>query len=342
MSKAKETSVERPDPSILTELATGYWASMVLFAANRLGIFSNLGDSRKSAQEIAQACGVDTRAMEMLLNACVAKRLLVKEAGVFRNSATAKLFLVRGSRAFLGDALKYTEDLYPVWAKLEESIRTHKSVLPAEVYTGDDVEKTRNFVLAMHNRALGIAMGVVANLNLEGRRQMLDVGGGPGTYSILLAQKTPGLRASVFDLPGVVAIAKDIIAGYNLSDRVGVLAGDYLKDTFASGNDVVLMSGMMHRELEVNCRLLLSKAFDSLVSGGVIVVSDLMFDDESKTSPALSALFALNMMLTSESGSAHAITSMVKWMADAGFKELKSECLPPPMSHLALLQGTKP
>jgi predicted O-methyltransferase YrrM len=336
-----EVAADRPDPSIITELATGYWASMVLIAANRLGVFTAIGEESLPASEVAKRCSVDARTLEMLLNACVAKRLLVKQDSAFRNSATSKLFLLRGSPAFLGDALKYTEDLYPVWGQLEQAIRTSRPPLPQEDYLGSDPEKTRNFVYGMHNRALGIAKAVVAGLSVDGKRQMLDVGGGPGTYSILIAQKTPGLHSTVFDLPGVIQIAREIVADHNCSDRVSVTPGDYLKDAFPGGNDVVLMSGMMHREVEQDCRKLLQKAYDSLSSDGLLIVSDVMFDNDAHTNPPLAALFALNMMLTSESGSTHASTEMLRWMADAGFVDLKSECLPSPMSHVALLTGKK-
>jgi precorrin-6B methylase 2 len=315
---------------------------MVLIAANRLNVFSILGEGPKTASEIAAATGTPAPSLEMLLNACVALQLLHKEAEQYRNTATSRLFLVRGSRAFLGDALKYSEDLYPVWGKLEQMIRSNQSVLPEQNYLGSDTEKTRNFVLGMHNRALGIASAVVANLNLEGRTRMLDVGAGPGTYSILLTQKTPQLHAIVFDLPPVVAISKEIIASYNLSERIATVPGNYLEDRFSADNDVVLMSGMMHREAEKNCRLLLQKAYEALVPGGLIVVSDVMFDSDAKTSPRLAALFALNMMLTSQHGSAHATTAMLRWMTEAGFTNLKSEFLPPPIDHVALLTAIRP
>jgi predicted O-methyltransferase YrrM len=331
-----------PDPSIITKLATGYWSSMVLIAANRLNVFSHLNDGPLSAHDLAARCDSHPRSLEMLLNACVAERLLVKDGSLYANSATARLFLVRGSRAFLGDALKYTEDLYPVWGRLEEAVRSNEPALQAEDYLGSDREKTRNFVYGMHNRALGIAAAVVAGINLEGRRQLFDVGAGPGTYSILLAQKTPGLRCTVFDLPPVVEISREIVAGYGLSERITCRPGNYLTDAFAQGNDVVLMSGMMHREEEDTCRNLLSKAFESLEAGGTVIVSDVMFDDDSKTSPQLSALFALNMMLTSQAGSTHAQTAFIRWMSEARFTDLKVGRLAPPMSHIASIEGRKP
>ena len=343
MSKeSKEVSADRPDVSIITSLATGYWSSMVLISANRLGVFKHLAEGPLGAEAIAERCGVGVRGTELLLNACVAERLLAKENGLYANSATSRVFLVPGIPSYLGDALKYSEDLYPVWGNLEQTLRTSKPPAPPETILGDDPEKTRNFVLAMHNRALGIARAVVASLDLSGRKQMFDVGGGPGTYSILLAQKTPGLKSTILDLPAVVKIASEIIASYGCSDRVGVMPGNYLTTPFPASNDVVLMSGMMHRETEENCLLLLKKAFASLEPGGTIIVSDIMFDDDAKTSPTLSTLFALNMMLTSDDGSTHAQTAFVRWMIAAGFIDIKTERLAVPMNHISSIIGRRP
>jgi hypothetical protein len=58
-------------------------------------------------------------------------------------------------------------------------------------------------------------------------------------------------------------------------------------------------------------------------------------------SPPFATLFALNMLLTSQHGSAHALTEMLAWVAQAGFVDVKSKPLPPPMPH-TVIQATKP
>ena len=109
----------------------------------------------------------------------------------------------------------------------------------------------------------------------------------------------------------------------------------------AAGNDVVLLSGVLHRESPDACRALLKKAFESLSEGGLVVVSDVFFDNQAKDSPLFATLFALTMLLSSEHGSAHAKTEMAAWMSDAGFVDIRIQPLPPPMPHTMLL-GTRP
>ena len=173
-----------------------------------------------------------------------------------------------------------------------------------------------------------------------GRRAMLDVGGGPGTYSVLLTERFPGLRSEVLELPGVAAVARELVAAAGASDRVILRDGDYHSAPFGSGKDVVLMSGMFHRETEQACRSLIQRAADCLVSGGLLVVSD-VFTDEGGTHPAFAAMFGLNMMLTAPDGGVHSDSDVKRWMADCGFGDLRVVPLPPPMPHRVVL-GVKP
>lgn len=331
----------RPDPSGIVALATSYWASMVLLTASRLKVFTALGAGPCSAAQVAATCAAHPRSMAMLLNACVAQGLLLKDGEVYRNTPAAETFLVEGTPAYLGDALRYSDDLYPVWARLDEAVRGNAPVLSPHTILGDDPDKTRHFVLGMANRARGVAAPLAATLDLSGRTHLLDVGGGPATYSMMLVTKTPGLRATVLDLPAVVAIAKELVAASGVADRIDFVAGDYAGVPFPGGVDAVLMSGMLHRETPEGCRALLRKAFDALIPGGLVAVSDVFFDDDAKTGPPFAALFALNMLLTSEHGSAHARTEMAAWMAEAGFAGVAARPLPPPMPHAVLL-GTRP
>ena len=219
----------------------------------------------------------------------------------------------------MGNVIRYSDQLYGTWGKLEDALRSGHPALPAETYLGEDPVRTRRFVQAMHERALGIARALVGSLDLHGRRAMLDVGGGPGTYSVLLTERFPGLKSEVLELPGVAAVARDLVAAAGASDRVTLRDGDYHTADFGTGKDVVLMSGMFHRETEQACRSLIKRAADCLVSGGQLIVSD-VFADEGGTHPPFAAMFGLNMMLTAPDGGVHADADVKRWMADGGLR----------------------
>lgn len=329
-----------PNPSSIVRLSTAYWESQTLLTANRLRLFDILAEGTRSAEEVANQLRLDPRSTALFLRACVALGLLQEKSGRFENAPVAAAFLVTRSAAFMGNVIRYSDQLYGTWGELEDALRSGKPALPAETYLGDDPARTRSFVQAMHERALGIARALVGILDLHGRRTMLDVGGGPGTYSVLLTERFPGLRSEVLELPGVAAVARDLVAAAGASDRVMLRDGDYHSAAFGSGKDVVLMSGMFHRESEHACRSLIERAADCLVSGGLLVVSD-VFTDEGGTQPTFAAMFGLNMMLTAPDGGVHSDADVKRWMADNGFLNLRMVPLPPPMPHRVVL-GVKP
>lgn len=328
---------QAPDAATLMQISTAYWESQTLLTANRIGLFAVLADGPLGTERIARALGTALRPTRLLLHACVALGLLEQSDEGFRNSRLSSDCLVPGGDRFLGDAIRYADDLYTSWGRLEESLREGKPVLATELYTGESAERTRHFVYGMHNRALAVGQVLTHLVDLTGRRRMLDIGGGPGTYSVLFVRRYPGLRATLMDLPAVVEIAGEIIAAMGAADAVTRVAGDYLTDRFPAEQDVVLISGVFHRETEENCRKLIDAARACLCPGGMLVISD-VFTDGSGVSPRFATLFGLNMLLSAADGGVHADMDVVKWLADAGFIGAQSRCFPPPMPH-RVIQG---
>lgn len=321
------------DPNRIVDMASAFYESAALFAASDLGIFKALAELGPADLEtLAAACGLDLRGGRLLLDACAALGLLEKEAGRYKNSPEAALFLVPGSPADLSGAIRYNRDVYAAWGRLKEMAVSGRPVEKPEVHLGEDRERTRTFVLAMHGRALGIGRAVVPRLDLAGRRRVLDVGGGPGTYSVLIAEAHPGLECVVLDLPPVAAIAEEIVAGAGLGGRVRTLPGDYHATPFPDGFDAVLFFGVLHQEKPEAIRDLLRRAHGALAPGGLVYVLDMM-TDASRTRPKFSALFGLNMALTTENGWVFSDEDLRGWLTEAGFRDPVVRPLGPPMPH---------
>lgn len=320
------------DPSAIMSLSTAFWDAQALLTANRIGVFEALTGDGLTIDALCERIAIKPRPARLLLNACVALDLLAADGEVYRNSPQSDAFLVPGKPGYLGNAIRYSDNLFDTWGQLEVALREDRPPMQTKTYTGEDQQITRDFVYGMHDRAVGIGRVLVEMIDLTGRTKMLDVGGGPGTYSALFAERTPGLKSRVMDLPGVVAHARDIVATFGVADRVDTVAGDFTKDDFPVGNDVVMISGVFHRESEAGCRRLIEKAHGSLVSGGLFVVSD-VFADAGGTSPVFATMFGLNMMLTAPDGGVHADVDVADWMVDQGFVAARAQAFPAPMPH---------
>ncbi len=239
-------------------------------------------------EELYKECRTDPDMTEKLLIACTAMGLLEKYNGRYRNTELAETYLVSGRKLFQGNIITHSATMWDFWNTLEDKVRV--AATPKDKRSNEH----RDFILGMHNIAItGRAKMFVDMIELTGRKRLLDVGGGPGTYSIAACKRYPELRAVVFDLPETISITREIIAKEQMRDRVSVQEGNWEKDAFGEDYDVVLLFNVLHGK-DDNGELKLKKAYDSMEHGGLLVVQDFLLNDE-KTGPLGSALF--NIML---------------------------------------------
>ena len=334
-----ESRGENQRRNAINQAVAGWQAARVVMAANHLDFFTTLGDEALSAEEVASRCGTHPRSTRILLNACVALGILEKERDHYRNSAEARESLVRGKPTYMGDGIAHQEDLWQPWGKLHEAVRTNQRV--SERYNlVAQTEVHRNFILAMHNRAMRSASLLAETLDLSGRHQLFDAGGGPGTYSIFLVKRYPGLRAIVFDLPQTIDIAKEVIADFGVTNLVTTRAGDYFRDDFGQGNDVVLLSAILHSMGPERSQGLFLKAYNSLTPGGLVVVHEGLIDEEG-TSPLSAVLFSLNMLVNTGEGQSYSGAEITSLMDAVGFVEPRVIPLPEPL-RTSLVISVKP
>jgi SAM-dependent methyltransferase len=322
-----------PNPARIIDMASAFYDSCVLFTASDLGVFAKLAETGEAdADTLARELQLSPRGALLLLDACVALELLEKNGEIYRNSEDAAVFLTPNSPADLSKAIRYNRDVYAAWGKLRELAKTGLSVEKPEIHLGEDEQRTRDFVLSMHGRALGIGQAVVPQLDLSGCKKLFDVGGGPGTYSALIARRWPEIECTVLDLPGVVRVADELLAAQGMSGKVKTLAGDYRVAEFPAGNDAVIFFGMLHQESPDSIRDLFKRAHISLNPGGVVYVMDMM-TDRTHARPKFSALFAVNMALTTENGWVFSDAELGGWLKETGFCDFSVKPLAPPMPH---------
>ncbi|NQT93141.1 MAG: methyltransferase domain-containing protein [Lentisphaerae bacterium] len=285
----------------LMDLATAYWDAAVLAAAAELGVFDVFDENGASAERISLETRASTPHVARLLDALTALEVLEKEGDLYRLAPGADAYLSRSSPTCLLDALAFNSDLYPLWGNLAASVREGKPVLPPSTHLGADESRTRHFVLGMHSRALAVASSLLPHLDVAEEGPLLDVASGPGTFSRLLAEEKQGLSITQFDLPPVLAVARELAEASPASDRISYVDGDYRKAELPRGFRTVLLSGAIHQEDPESAGSVLAKIFRSLQPGGRVWIVDMMLGSDG-VRPKFSALFSLNMMLTSRAG----------------------------------------
>lgn len=301
---------------ILRRLTGGFQASRVLIAANNLGVFDNL-KTPKDAETLATAIGTDKRATALLLNALVALGLLRKKKSSFLNTPLSNAFLVKGAPYYQGDIIRHYDMLSRRWASLDEVLKTG-TPLPRG---GRDI---RAFIMGMHNLASLRVDRVLKSIGLEGVRDALDLGGGPGTYSIGMAKKS--ISVTLFDMPETLEIAREIIekekVGARLKGSPRLKAGNFLTDDIGSGYDLILISQIFHAYTEEDNLKALEKCRKALNPEGRVVIQE-FYIGEDGTRPPESALFSLNMLIGTDGGRCYSPKELKDWLRQTGFTKIK-------------------
>lgn len=335
MSNAPATP-RGPNPAPLFELSVAYWRSCALFAALELGLFGALASEALTPAALAARLQVAERPLAMLLKALAALNLVAVKDGAYGLTDLSRCYLVPGSPASLEQAILFNARAYGAWGQLSQALRRDAPPQAHEHILGQDPAATRNFVMAMHARAKGAAACLAALLDLSGCQSLLDLGGGPGTYSAMLAQRFPNLRCTVMDLAPVLAVAAELVAQSPAQDRITLHPGDAFRDELPRGFDAVLISGVLHRTEGEGTVAFLRQAAASLRPGGLLAVSDL-FTGRGDAGPVLPELFSLHMLITANQGQSPDLTEMRGYFRQAGLEPGAVLPYPAPLPHTLCL-----
>jgi len=323
----------------LLQLSGGYWSACALHAGVKLDMFTPLAAGRHTVPELAELLKSDARGLAMLLNALTALNLLEKQGETYGTTAFSAEFLARTSPSYVGYIIMHHHHLMASWAYLDEAVKSGGPIR-RPVSHDDDETVRESFEMGMFNLAMQIAPLIVSRIDLSGRRRLLDLGGGPGTYAIHFCRHNPELTAVVYDLPSTRPFAEQTIERFGLAERIGFEAGDFDSDTIRGGFDVAWLSHILHGEGPDACAALLKKAVTALEPGGMILVQEFILDD-TMDAPPFPALFSLNMLLGTPGGQAYSQGQIFAMLAAAGVGDLRRLPLELP-NGAGVIAGTVP
>jgi len=315
----------------IAAMAGGHAEARAIQVALKLGIFEALARGPLDEASLARNIDADARATGLLANALAALGVLHKSESSFALTDSARRYLLRDSSEYLGGMILFDGALWDEWGRLERSIRTGNPARNPDMFQST-LEETVRFIRAMDSlvRARGDASWVADHLDLCNVGSLADLGGGPGTYVAAMLKRWPHVRASIWDLPATLAVAREVLAEREptVHDRIGLVTVDYLKDKLPPGADAIFMSNIIHSEAEQTNAALMKKCFDALSPGGMLIVKDHIMN-RGLTRPAAGAVFALYLLLTTH-GRDFSFDEVCSWMRDAGFRDLEERALPSP------------
>ncbi len=296
-------------------LSGGFRASRVILTANNLAVFEHL-KTPETAAALSRKLKTDARATEILLDAATALGLLRKTGMRYRNRAVAGTFLVKESPWYQGDMLRHSDTLWKNWSGLDEVVKTG---LPNR----SGGRNHESFIRAMHNNAVFRAKDVIRSVGLSGVKRALDLGGGPGTYSMELSRQ--GVSTTLFDLPNTITIARELVKKTKIKN-IDFIGGDFHADNIGSGYDLVFLSQILHSLSIDESLTLLKKSYKALNRGGKVAIQE-FFLGKDRARPVPAALFSVNMLVNTYAGRCYTPQEMKGWLTKTGFKNVKTKNL---------------
>jgi 2-polyprenyl-3-methyl-5-hydroxy-6-metoxy-1,4-benzoquinol methylase len=293
----------------LREIWGGFRSARVLITANNYRIFDYLTEPQ-SARAISHQLKTDLRATEILLDALTGLELLKKSADEYRNTSLSNLFLVKGAPYYQGDIIRHADYLWKNWSALDEVVRTGNPSRGVRDY--------ESFILGMHNLAILKARDVIKAVGLKKVRTALDLGGGPGTYSIAMAKQ--GVQVTLFDHPVAIEIAREIIAKKS-TIGINFIKGDFMADDIGGGYDLIFISQIFHSYSADDNLLILKKCAKSLNREGRIVIQE-FYISENRARPVQGALFSVNMLVNTQAGRCYFPKEIKDWLSKSGLKNI--------------------
>ena len=316
-----------------------------MFTAVSMGVFEALHEGPADVGALSGRLPANRDALERLLDACAGMGLLRKQDGHYANQPIAETYLCDHSPYSLSGYMRYSDEaLFPMWANLADAIRQgsdrwtqtfgwHGSLFDHFFKTE---ARKRTFLHGMHGFGQLSSPAVGAAFDLSGFRRMADLGGATGHLAIAACERYPQLRATVFDLPPVIAVAREYLDASAARERIELTPGDFFQDNLPAA-DLYSLGRILHDWGEDKIRLLLGKIRAALPPGGGLLIAEKLLD-EDKSGPTPAHMQSLNMLVCTE-GKERTLSEYAALLREAGFVSVDGRRTGTPLDAMLALKS---
>ncbi|MBL1100830.1 methyltransferase [Streptomyces coffeae] len=306
----------------LREIAFGAARAAAVRAAARLGVADALGEQPATVEELAAAVAAQPDPLRRLLRALACCGIFAEsEDGRFTHTDISRLLREDAPHSLRYISLWCTEPwTWEAWPRLDQAVRSG-GVLFDEIfgkdffrYLHEDArESAEVFDKAMTTSSRQSAEDVAAFLDLEGIKEVVDIGGGQGHVLAGLLERHPALRGTLLDLPPVVAGADPRLRdGGALADRATLLPGDCRQEIPVQA-DLYIIKNILEWNDESTRRTLANVVRAARPGARVVVIENLVDNSPASFTTAMDLFLLLNV-----GGRKHTTDSMTERMTAAG------------------------
>jgi len=302
--------------------ARGFMKSRIILTCVELDLFTLIHRGVNTVDLIAEKVDINHRAVMRLLDAVTVYGYLKKEKNVYL-LPTEMMCLSKDHPGSILPMLLHMNELWDSWSLLTDSVIQGSN--PHRVPVREKDEKSlKAFIGAMHVIGESLSKEIAEYLDLSSYQKLLDIGGASGTYTISFLKQNQNMTAIIFDLERVIPMAKQRLEEADMLHRVDLASGDFYKDTLPGGCDLALLSAIIHQNSHAQNIDLYKKIYQALLPGGTLMIRDHVMDND-RINPAGGAIFALNMLVATETGDTYTFDEISESLSEAGFTNVQQE-----------------
>lgn len=301
--------------------ATGFMKSRIILTAAELDLFTKIDLKSQTAQELAEESQFDLRALTRLLDCLVAFGLLEKTGDQYTLTEQGKLNASNHPETLL-PILLHMGDLWHSWNHLNDIVQNGPDHEKKPLQDRLAQKRIESFLGAMHAIAQDLSSEIAEFFDARSYKQLLDIGGGTGSYTVAFLKKNPHMEAVLFDLKNVIPMAKERITNHGLADRVSLIPGDFYTDELPRDCDLALLSAIIHQNSPTQNEALYLKIYHALIPGGTLLIRDHIMD-ETRTKPVDGTVFAINMLVNTPGGDTYTVNEIKETLEAVGFSSIR-------------------
>ncbi len=325
--------VARRQSQSLFDLCAGFVYSQVLTACVRSGLLDFVAAEPRTVAAIAAHCALPLDGAERLVRAATAMQLLGPRSGT-RHGLGATGVAVRSAPGLVQmiehNVLLYDDLRDPIAVLRGDATRAHRSREVGSYFgyaTTESPETLSAQAVAPYSTLMSetvapIAAEVLDAVPLDGRRLLMDVGGGTGAFVCAVAARHPSIALRLFDLPAVASLAADRVAREGLASRIDAVGGDFHSDALPTGADVITFVRVLLDHDDASVRALLGRARAALAPGGMVVIAEPMAG--AKGAAVVGDVYFALYLRAMGRGRPREAGELGAMLRDAGFRDVRS------------------
>lgn len=254
------------------KMITNYRESQLFLSALKLDIFSYL-DNEVSIEDIANQTDYDSRNLKLVLNALASIHLIEKQQNKYVNTEEGKFYLSKSSNCYIGDSILFRNEMMSL-DNIENRVRFGPD---SDITAHNQGHKVYDFIKLAEVCIPEIYLWRIEPLiNLMNKiyqdtkpTKILDLGGGSGAMGIELCKAYPDSKGVIFEEPNVSIVAEGLVAKNDLTSRITIKKGDFIKDDIGSGYDIIIASAIIDFAKD-HLDDFIKKLYDALNKNGII------------------------------------------------------------------------